>query len=452
MGPADVEAALAFKYRGEDRSLLYSAVLSPLAAALVELTPRWIAPNVLTVAALGFTVLSFTIAVLLHNPSLSEEAALEAPAWVAFAAAACLLVYQTLDNMDGKQARRLAMSSPLGLIVDHGCDAIHAGVLGPATAAAVLGTGSGTWQTAAVFWCGTAPFFTNSWESYHTGTFVLPVVNGPSDGLVLISGAFIAAGVFGTQSFREPLPQAVADALAAAAARLGGSPLAAAAASLSVSDAVILGMVLMSLLTIGAQVATVVAFEAGYGMKAAVESPAGSDAHTRLHQTVDGDRPRAPRGGPVAAAMRVGAALMRLLPAAALYLGAWATHVFAPAMLQRGAVLVMVAFGFAFTDFTVRIMVAHVAASEPSLWGGLLDSTFVMLPAMLEWSLQNTVTGPQWLSPGGVMAITLLTGLIQCSKVVQLAAEVSESLVDATGIPLWTVPAKYANPKAAKSD
>ncbi len=43
MGPADVEAALAFKYRGEDRSLLYSAVLSPLAAALVELTPRWIA-------------------------------------------------------------------------------------------------------------------------------------------------------------------------------------------------------------------------------------------------------------------------------------------------------------------------------------------------------------------------------------------------------------------------
>lgn len=43
LSPADVDAALAFKYRGEDRSLLYSAVLSPLAAAFVEVTPRWIA-------------------------------------------------------------------------------------------------------------------------------------------------------------------------------------------------------------------------------------------------------------------------------------------------------------------------------------------------------------------------------------------------------------------------
>lgn len=406
----------------------------------------------LTVAALGFTVVSFAIAVLFHNPSLSEEGALAAPAWVAFAAAACLLIYQTLDNMDGKQARRLAMSSPLGLIVDHGCDAIHAGVLGPATAAAVLGTGSGTWQTAAIFWCGTAPFFTNSWESYHTGTFVLPVVNGPSDGLVLISGAFIAAGVFGTQAFRQPLPQLVADPLAAAATWLGGSPLADAAASLSVSDAVILGMVFLSLVTIASQVATVVAFEASFGLTPAAKQAPGADAHTRLHQTVDGDRPRAPRGGPVAATMRVAAALTRLLPAAALYLGAWATHAFAPAMLERGAVLVMVAFGFAFTDFTVRIMVGHVAASEPSLWGGLLDSAFVLVPAMLEWGLQNTVTGPQWLSPGGIMAVTLLTGLIQCSKVVQLASEVSEALVQATGIPLWTVPAKYADPKGVKSD
>ena len=32
----------------------------------------------------------------------------------------CTFVYQTLDNMDGKQARRTGTSSPLGLLMDHG--------------------------------------------------------------------------------------------------------------------------------------------------------------------------------------------------------------------------------------------------------------------------------------------------------------------------------------------
>jgi ethanolaminephosphotransferase len=29
-----------------------------------------------------------------------------------------------LDNLDGKQARRTGTSSPLGLMFDHGCDAL----------------------------------------------------------------------------------------------------------------------------------------------------------------------------------------------------------------------------------------------------------------------------------------------------------------------------------------
>lgn len=27
-----------------------------------------------------------------------------------------------LDNCDGKQARKLGLSTPLGMIIDHGCD------------------------------------------------------------------------------------------------------------------------------------------------------------------------------------------------------------------------------------------------------------------------------------------------------------------------------------------
>jgi ethanolaminephosphotransferase len=32
---------------------------------------------------------------------------------------------QTIDNLDGKQARRTKSSSPLGLLFDHGCDALN---------------------------------------------------------------------------------------------------------------------------------------------------------------------------------------------------------------------------------------------------------------------------------------------------------------------------------------
>ncbi len=36
---------------------------------------------------------------------------------------ACIFIYQTLDNIDGKQARKTGNSSPLGMLFDHGCDA-----------------------------------------------------------------------------------------------------------------------------------------------------------------------------------------------------------------------------------------------------------------------------------------------------------------------------------------
>lgn len=38
-----------------------------------------------------------------------------------------LFLYQSLDAIDGKQARRTDSSSPLGELFDHGCDSVSAG-------------------------------------------------------------------------------------------------------------------------------------------------------------------------------------------------------------------------------------------------------------------------------------------------------------------------------------
>lgn len=46
------------------------------------------------------------------------------PPWTLFFFGTCVIVYYNLDNMDGKQARRTGSSSPLGMCMDHGLDAL----------------------------------------------------------------------------------------------------------------------------------------------------------------------------------------------------------------------------------------------------------------------------------------------------------------------------------------
>ena len=39
-----------------------------------------------------------------------------------------MFLYQSLDAIDGKQARRTNSQSPLGELFDHGCDSVSAGM------------------------------------------------------------------------------------------------------------------------------------------------------------------------------------------------------------------------------------------------------------------------------------------------------------------------------------
>ncbi|GFR76104.1 choline/ethanolaminephosphotransferase 1 [Elysia marginata] len=53
----------------------------------------------------------------------------KAPRWAYFLSGLGLFIYQTLDAIDGKQARRTKSSTPLGELFDHGCDSISTGGL-----------------------------------------------------------------------------------------------------------------------------------------------------------------------------------------------------------------------------------------------------------------------------------------------------------------------------------
>jgi ethanolaminephosphotransferase len=68
-----------------------------------------------TLSGFAFIVLSYLLTYL-YVPTLVGVA----PSWVYYVCALNLFVYQTMDALDGKQARRTQSSSPLGELFDHG--------------------------------------------------------------------------------------------------------------------------------------------------------------------------------------------------------------------------------------------------------------------------------------------------------------------------------------------
>ncbi len=77
------------------------------------------------------------------------------------------------------QARKTNSSSALGMLFDHGCDAINSAIT-PVTSGACFGLGwlhGWTYLTTCVFFA----FFFQTWEEYYVGEMNLPFFNGPSE-------------------------------------------------------------------------------------------------------------------------------------------------------------------------------------------------------------------------------------------------------------------------------
>jgi len=158
-----------YQYKGEDRSLLYRYALSPLAQFLVDHTPNNIAPNTITFAGLCSMVFGYLI-FWYYVPNLQIQNVEEIPRWIFLYNAIAMLIYQTLDNMDGKQARKTKSSSPLGLLFDHGCDAINS-IFGSANWIVAMGLNpmEDAWLCYIVVVGPYALFYIATWEEYYTG-------------------------------------------------------------------------------------------------------------------------------------------------------------------------------------------------------------------------------------------------------------------------------------------
>lgn len=188
-----------YVYRGGDSSPIYQHVLSPWAQFCVDnFVPLSMAPNTITLLGLVVSIVATTLT-LVYNPSLSAGA----PRWLHIVTALSIFTYQTLDNMDGKQARRTGTSSALGMFFDHACDSINAGVTIIAMGS-VMGTG---WSPTLfiTYLASFIPFYLQTWEEFYSRKMILPPFNGPTEGLLMSIGVCILATIFGSEFFHRPL-------------------------------------------------------------------------------------------------------------------------------------------------------------------------------------------------------------------------------------------------------
>lgn len=108
-----------YEYHGGEYTYVDN-ILNPFWLKVAYMFPEWYAPNLITLSGLLINIAA-TLLVCHYDIDLKGEA----PAWVYIIAGICIQIYAVFDAADGKQARRLKASSPLGQIFDHGCDAFN---------------------------------------------------------------------------------------------------------------------------------------------------------------------------------------------------------------------------------------------------------------------------------------------------------------------------------------
>ncbi|XP_058193477.1 choline/ethanolaminephosphotransferase 2-like isoform X2 [Rhododendron vialii] len=201
IGAHGIGALHRYKYSGVDHSFVAKYVLQPFWSRVVNFFPLWMPPNMITLTGFIFLVISALLSYI-YSPRLDTAP----PRWVHFAHGLLLFLYQTFDAVDGKQARRTNSSSPLGELFDHGCDAL-------ACAFEALAFGNTAMCGGLTFWywvISAVPFYLATWEHYFTNTLILPAVNGPTEGLMLIYLVHFFTAIVGggwwVQPFGKSLP------------------------------------------------------------------------------------------------------------------------------------------------------------------------------------------------------------------------------------------------------
>jgi ethanolaminephosphotransferase len=191
------------KYKAGGYSILDN-LMNPWWEFVVGCVPKTVAPNTLTLIGL-LVNLFFYFCMFYYDPSMTKAL----PEWTYAGFAVGLIVYQTLDAIDGKQARRTGSSSPLGQLFDHGCDALSSSLLAIALIHTLkLGI---TFKAKIIIGTIWAPFYLSQLLEHHVGIVRTHVGNiGVTEGQLAQSGVMLACTILGPNIYDIPISDALA--------------------------------------------------------------------------------------------------------------------------------------------------------------------------------------------------------------------------------------------------
>uniref|UniRef100_A0A1Q3G397 diacylglycerol cholinephosphotransferase n=1 Tax=Culex tarsalis TaxID=7177 RepID=A0A1Q3G397_CULTA len=177
------------KYSCTSVSLL-DPILQPWWCWLVARVPLWLAPNLITIVGLAVNILT-TLILIYYSPNGRSEP----PRWASALCALGLFVYQSLDAIDGKQARRTNSSTPLGELFDHGCDSISTVFVALSACISVQLGFYPRWMFFQCF-CAMTLFYCAHWQTYVSGTLRFGRID-VTEAQCTIIGIHLISAVFG---------------------------------------------------------------------------------------------------------------------------------------------------------------------------------------------------------------------------------------------------------------
>ncbi|CDJ60733.1 ethanolaminephosphotransferase, putative [Eimeria maxima] len=209
--------------------------MNPWWEAVEKLVPRCVHPNALTVSSCTAAIIGSCL-LLGFCPYLSEFP----PRWVFLISAALFFLYQTLDAIDGKHARRLGLSSPLGQLMDHGCDIICTTPL-TLLGTAIIGGGVGLRQYTVLVVSSQFLQFLYTWWELHFGVFYTATgIIGVTEAQLTVILLSVLGGTFGPEMYHIDLLQYIPPEIGIPLAKLAG------AAGLSITASVVFQLMLLA--------------------------------------------------------------------------------------------------------------------------------------------------------------------------------------------------------------
>jgi len=160
----------------------------------MNFVPETLAPNMVTMLGFVFLLSNHLIGMAWCWGEAGDTCELPRPFFLYFAVS--VFIYQVMDNLDGKQARKTNSSSALGELFDHGCDSLYMLLI---TYPVICSIGWSGTETFYVLCAAVTVFYASHWEEYHTNELILGKFCNPTEGQIGCMILFIFAYFVGPQ-------------------------------------------------------------------------------------------------------------------------------------------------------------------------------------------------------------------------------------------------------------